>query len=106
MDLGFDSKTLHNRAASEAWTGVCSPALDWHELLPRLLAGWSARRELLHLHGGEVARRGNFDPASAHALAGFVNGSLAVNPTTLGNRKPDGGITVGQAGNSQAGTRG
>jgi hypothetical protein len=106
MDLGFDSKTLHNGGFSDVWTGVSSPALDWHELLPRLLASWSARRELLHLHGCNVPRRGNFDPASAHALAKFEHGSRAVNQSTLGNRKPDGGITVGQAGNSQPGTRG
>ena len=106
MDLGFDPNDMHRDAASKPWAGDCGLVPDWHDLLPRLFAGWSARRELLNAARPESPRRGNFDAASAQALAGFEHASHAVNQAALGNRKPDGGIGLSLAGDFHSGTRG
>lgn len=106
MDLGFTAFDLNRTDAPHGWAGDCGVAPDWHELLPRLHAGWSARRELQHTVTKLIAGRGNFDPETANSLAEFKHPSPAVNPSALGNRKPDGGNGVCAAGYFQSGTRG
>jgi hypothetical protein len=106
MDLGFDlSYSLHG-GANHAHTDDFRRVPEWHELSARLVASWSARRAMTDDPARTAARRGNFDPASAKALAGFEHASHAVNRAALGNRKPDGGIAACLAGISQSGDRG
>ena len=106
MDLGFDLNELHRNASRKAFAGDCLLAPEWHELMPRLFAGWSARREMMRSCKNESLRRGNFDPASAQVLAKIVHDSRAVNQAASGNRKPEGGICIRLAGNFQSGDRG
>jgi hypothetical protein len=106
MDLGFDLKYPQPGAANHADAGDFRRVPDWHELSARLVASWAARRAMADDPARTAARRGNFDPVSAKALAGYEHASHAVNRAALGNRKPDGGIAVCLAGISQSGDRG
>ena len=106
MDLGFNLRYPHPAAAGPDRADDSRPAPEWHELSSRLFAGWAARRELLGADQPQSARWGNFDPASARAMAGFVHASRDINQTTLGNRKPDEGIGDCLAGISPSGDRG
>jgi hypothetical protein len=102
MDIGFD----HNAMRQAQSTGGCPAAPDWPLLRARLDAAWAARRALCHAAAHAASPRGSFNPATARAIVGLGQSSLSVNPTALGNRKPNEDIDAAVAGASLAGGRG
>lgn len=106
MDLGFSSDSLRHDGASPARSGDFAHVPDWHELLPRLHAGWSARREWQAGATATPPHTGNFDPVSAQVLAEFDYALRTVNSTALGNGKSGGRIDLSLAGESHTGRRG
>jgi hypothetical protein len=110
MDIGFDQKGWHNdwhpATAERAFAGGWNDAPEWLALHARLSAAWSARQELAADARGAALRCGSFDSVSARALTTFEHPSHAVNRIASGNRKPDGGNAVHQAGDSTSGGRG
>jgi hypothetical protein len=106
MDIGFDKTDWLPAPATRAFAGGWSDAPEWLALHARLSAAWSARQELSAGTRWAAPRCGSFNSVLARALAGFENASFAVNPIVSGNRKPDGGNAVHQAGESDSGGRG
>lgn len=99
MDIGFDIPQYGQEAGSGR--------LEWQGLRARLFAVRAAHRALEEAaFANRSDGRSSFDRGSARLLAGYGQVLAGVNPTALGNGKPDGGINGSVAGESRTGDRG
>ncbi len=85
MDMGFtiDARGL----AHDPEQPFGAP--DWRALRDRLGAQWLARRALSLPAGGEEPPSGSFNSPAVFALAAYAGCIESVNPTALGNGKPN-----------------
>ena len=102
MDIGFDRETLQHALSAD----VRQAAPEWCVLRARLEAAWAARLALGGTAQPDSADGGSFNAAAARVIASQGNSSLSVNPTALGNRKPNEDIDATVAGALVAGGRG
>jgi len=102
MDMSFAFSFGDSTVAAPLDSGA-SP--DWLALRAKLDAAWAARRELDGV-GSSKHRQGSFDRPAASALAAILDGLPAVNPTALGDCKPDQAISSAFGGDWMTGGRG
>jgi hypothetical protein len=102
MDIGFDPKHWQ----PDSMRTVRDSAPDWLVLRAQMSASWSARRALQSCLTPKVIRSGSFDRGSAAAVAWLEARQAHVNPTALGNGKPDHAIDDDTAAAIPNGSRG
>jgi len=105
MDLGFEKTRQVQNALHGGGDRSRSP--DWRGLRARLFAVRAARHVLEAQAFQTDSFTGcSFDHGSAILLSTYGNGLSAVNPTALGNCKPDGVMNADVAGANGTGDRG
>lgn len=106
MDLTFENTNrAQNSGQGIPGTELCRP--DWYGLRARLFAVHDAHRLLVARSARvDVFAGCSFDPGSATLLATYSAGLCPVNPTGLGNRKPDRAMDADVAGVDRTGDRG
>lgn len=106
MDMTFNLENrVNSRRSTARFASVAHPS--WPELLSRMTAARQASVELARENREDAGfENGSFHQDAAACVAGQARSRAFVNPTDLGNGKPDAAISSLVARSSPSGRRG